>query len=284
MNGDRAAVRHWSQRLGDFIPDFFEQSPAFRTLGRRCAVILHGSTTLGIDDAFSDLDVWVLVSPDALRQAESIAATRFFSFTLDGKPGHFNLEAVDEAIGRVRQCDMERIAELRQCHILTDPEGTAHDLVAMAKRPMSDSVRKTWFCHHYVEMRASHRNCDNPLERGDALAFLQGLVPTLNHSLRAAMVLDREPYPYIKWLGRAAAQTLTGRRLIPLVHEVLDLIATDALRYPGPERDHPLGKNLREIRRLLVESARAGGIDEPWLERWWVHITQAAEGIRSASW
>ncbi len=281
---DQAVIDRWSKRLGDFIPGFFARSPALRLLNDRCAVILHGSTTLGIDDAFSDLDLWLLVPKETLQQAESIAGTRFFSFTLDGKQGHFNLEAMDEVVRRVQNCDLERIAELRQCQILADADGVASELVARSRQPMSESVRRAWFSYHYVEMRGAHRNCDNPIERGDALVFLQALVPTLNHCLRAAMVLDHEPYPYIKWLSRAASRTPTGRRLAPLVHDVLDLLAGDALRHPGPERGHPLGTKLREMRQVLVDCARAGGIDEPWLDRWWVYMTQAAEGIRSATW
>jgi hypothetical protein len=184
----------------------------------------------------------------------------------------------------VRSGDLERIAELRRCHILADADGAVHELVTAAKQPMTESVRRAWFCYHYVQMRQFHRSCDNPIERGDALAFLHGLVPTLNHALRAAMVLDREPYPYIKWLGRAASQTPTGRRISPLVQDILDLLAINALRHPGPERQHPLGKKLHEIRKIMIENARAGGIDEPWLERWWVHLTQAADGVAAITW
>ena len=284
MDHDRVVAQHWAKQLGDFIPNFFEQTPALRALNGRGAIILHGSTTLGIDDAFSDLDLWVMVSKEAMHLAESLAATRFFSFTLDGKKGHFNLEEADAIIQRVQNCDMELIAELRRCRILADIDDVASKLVAAAQRPMSESVRKAWFCYHYVEMRGFHRNCDNPIERGDALAFLQGLVPTLNHSMRAAMILDGEPYPYIKWLGHAAAKTPSGRRLMPLIHNIPELFATDALRHPGPEQGHPLGVKLREIRQVLIENARAAGFDEPWLDRWWVYMTQAAEGISSVKW
>lgn len=247
-------------------------------------MVLHGSTALGIDDAFSDLDLWLFAPDELVRQAEADAGTRFFSFTLDDKPGHFNLEPAEQARQRLRDCDLELIAELRRAAVLADVGNLAGALVAEARRPMPAAVRRAWFCYHYVEMRGFHRNCDNPIERGDALAVLQSLVPVVNHALRAAMVLDGIPYPYIKWLAQAAGTTPTGQRLLPLVHDLLDLLAADVLRRPGPEKGHPLSDKSREIRKVLVESARSVGIDEPWLDRWWEYLPQARERIKAVKW
>jgi predicted nucleotidyltransferase len=274
----------WSVRLKSLVPAYLRESKALGPIADRCAVVLHGSTTLGIDDAFSDLDLWVIAPNETVRQAEEIAGTRFFSFVLDDKPGHFNLEPMEEMRSRLRRCDLELIAELRRAEIIADVENVAADLIASARRPMSGAVREAWFCYHYVEMRGFHRNCDTPIERGDAIALLQGLVPTLNHALRAAMVLDGMPYPYIKWLAQSAATTPTGRRMLPLVYDMLDLLAADALRQPGPEKNHPISLKLREIRRILIDSARAAGVDQPWLDRWWEHLTQARRGIAAVAW
>ena len=283
-NEEQAVMESWAARLGPFAATFFQQTPALQGLLPHCAVVLHGSTTRGIDDAFSDLDLWVLLPRDALMRAESVAGTRFFSFVLQGKKGHFNLEAIEEASGRVSACDLERIAEWRTARILLDVDNMAHTLAAQSRQPMRDDVRHAWFCHHYIEMRGYHRNCDNPMERGDQLAVLLGLVPTLNHALRAAMVLDREPYPYIKWLGQAARSTPTGQRIMPLVEDILHSLTAGALTHSGPESGNPISIKLRDLRQLLVERARDQGIHEPWLERWWVHMTQAAEGIRLVRW
>jgi predicted nucleotidyltransferase len=284
MEDARAVVHRWSQRLSSFMPEFFAQSAALKLVVGHCAVLLHGSTTLGIDDSFSDLDLWVLVPAEMLRRAEAVAGTRFFSFTLDGKAGHFNLEDIDAMNRRVRNCDLELIAELRISHLLEDVDGVGGQLIARANQPMSEPVRRAWFCHHYVEMRGFHRNCDNPIERGHAAAVLQGLVPALNHALRAAMVLDCKPYPYIKWLTLAAGQTPTGKRLLPLFEDILDQLTACALRQAGPERSHPISLKLREIRQVLMDAARSAGIDEPWLDRWWEHLTQAKEGVGLVNW
>lgn len=112
----------------------------------------------------------------------------------------------------------------------------------------------------------------------------QAMTAALSHALRAAMVLDGVPYPYVKWLARAAFAAPTGRRLEPDVTRLLDLLARDALRAPGPEASHPLSHALKTIRGLLIEAAREGGIDEPWLQEWWLSIDRARRGIREVIW
>jgi hypothetical protein len=148
---------------------------------------------------------------------------------------------------------------------------------------MSDAVRQAWFAHHYIEMRSEHRACDNPIDRGDASALLLAMSACISHALRAAIVLDGEPYPYVKWLAAAAARTPTGARVAALVNELLDLLAAGALRMPGPERDHPLNVKLREIRKVLIAASRAHGIDGPWLEHWYLHLDMR-QRIGDARW
>ena len=98
------------------------------------------------------------------------------------------------------------------------------------------------------------------------------MTATISHALRAAVVLDGEPYPYVKWLAAAAARRPTGARVGALVNELLELLATGALPIPGPEREHPLNVKLRQIRNLLIAAARSRGIDGPWLQRWYLHL------------
>lgn len=274
----------WIERLGAFTPRFLEEHPVLKAAATEAAAVMHGSTTYGVDDPYSDLDVWLLVTEEGARAIDMAAGTRFFDFKLEGKPGHFTVELASDFAERVRRCDFPLIAELRSAQVLADPDGRAASLIALARRPMPEAVRRAWFCYHYVEMRSEHRACDNPIERGDAVAVLQAMTQTLSHALRAAMVLDGEPYPYVKWLAHAAFATPTGRRLAPAVTGLLDLLAQDALRAPGPEAQHPITHALREIRRLLVEAAQERDLDAPWLREWWLVIDQARRGMREVRW
>ena len=214
----------------------------------------------------------------------------FIEFAAPRK-GHFQVESVEDFRRRVSACDFELISELRHAVALADPAQVATDLLAEARKPMRDDVRLAWFRYHYVEMRGDHRSCDNAINRSDGgapgehrFALLGGITRTLQHALRAAMVLDREPYRYGKWLAKMAAQTPTGAKLLPLVDEAMTRIGAGALDQPGPEESHPLTLNLKAIRRTLIDAARAGGIDEPWLSEWWLAIDKARHGVRGVTW
>jgi hypothetical protein len=177
------------------------------------SIILHGSTAMGIDDPFSDLDFWLLVPADTLAGFDSLSPTRFVPFTLDGKEGHINVTGAEEFAARLSRCDMDLIHQLRMAVIFADHVGLAHRLQALARQPMPKKVRDAMFFWHYTEMRGEHRACDNPMQRVDPPAFLLSLSKTIARALQAAMVLDEEPYPYDKWLHRAARQTPTGARI-----------------------------------------------------------------------
>jgi hypothetical protein len=113
---------------------------------------------------------------------------------------------------------------------------------------------------------------------------LLALADTLNHALKAAMVLDGQPYPYEKWLRAAASRTRTGRRLMPMVERTLDVLAADGLRFPGPDAGNPINRELWRVRETLIRAARRSGIDEPWLDTWWLHMTQARHAVRNIRW
>lgn len=258
----------WADRLRTELPVLFDL-PADTTL------LLHGSTPRGIDDAVSDLDVWLFPQADQ--------PSRFIEFRIDHKPGHVQIESRRAFESRLRQCDFPLIFELRHAVVLSDPDGWAGRLLALARRPMREDVRAAWFAHHYIEMRSEHRACDNPIDRNDAAALLQALVPAVAHALRAAMVLDGEPYPYHKWLARAAATTPTGRLIVPHVETIIDLLGQGALRQPGPERSHPINLAVKEIRRHLIAAARGSGMDAPWLDLWYLHLGER-DRIRHFTW
>jgi hypothetical protein len=83
---------------------------------------------------------------------------------------------------------------------------------------------------------------------------------------------------------KSASQTETGQMLAPHVNCIMDHLADDALRLPGPESENPLSQDFREIRGVLINSARRSGIDEPWLIRWWEHINQARSATSGVRW
>jgi len=272
-----------AEALLDALPQLMREHPAVAALRDSSAIVLHGSTTIGVEDGRADWDVWVLTDTDTAAQFGRDAGTRFIEFK-SRRPGHFTVEPLEQFQRRMSACDFELISELRYAQLLSDCGGMGASLLAEARKPMSDAVRNAWFRFHYVEMRSEHRACDNAIERCEPIPLLLGITRTLQHALQAGMVLSREPYRYSKWLARLAATTAHGRDIVPLVEQTVRLIEQGALREPGPEVAHPINLKLRQIRQVLVDSARESGIDGRWLSHWYLHIDEARGGIHDVTW
>jgi hypothetical protein len=276
----------WIERVAGFVPGFIAQHETLRDCADQCAIVLHGSTMMGIADQFSDIDLWLLLPDELHAQLCEQAGTGFFAFhDLHGKEGHLNAEPWSDYEHRLfGSCHMDTIYQLRSACVIQDQGGRARRLVDAARQPMRDEVRRVWFRYHYVEMRGEHRSCDNPIERNDPVALLLALTKTLRHAMQAATVWDLSPYPYDKWLYQAAQQGPVGADVCRYVRNVMDLIGARGLEQGGPESGNKIGLELRAIRRILVDAARADGSDQPWLDRWWEHMDAAREGIEGLPW
>jgi hypothetical protein len=274
----------WSENLKSYLPRLMGEHPILGPFADRAAILLHGSTCRGVDDPFSDLDLYVLLRAEDLAEFDRRSPIRFYEFVLDGKKGHWMAYALEEFAARVDRCEMALISELRTSIALHNCLGGARELIERAKSPMRPDVQRAFFFYNYYQMRNFHRASDNPMERGDGLAVLFSLSQTIAYALRAALILDGEPYPYEKWLRREALRHPTGEKLAPHVDAILDAIAGDALRLAGPERQNPLSQQARQMRQILIDAARANGIDEPWLTQWWLYISQAEAATVGVRW
>ncbi|MHA1916233.1 MAG: hypothetical protein ACW986_16075 [Promethearchaeota archaeon] len=291
INPKNDSKDYWVKILQNFIPKFLKQHEILRNFHEKASVLLHGSLTLGFDDPFSDIDLWFLIPEKELIQLEKISGTLFFEIEVDDKPGHLNAESIEEFSRRFHylrnsnnQHDMDIVFQLRNAVIVIDRTGIGKELLTSACQPMRKEVSDCFFFYHYIEMRGEHRASDNPMERNDPMGVLLSLPKTLAQSLRGAMVLDGEPYPYNKWLYYAAKKTPTGKKLIPSIEKILNLIAEGGLHFKGSEAENPISLEIREIRKILIKEARSRGNNSPWLEKWWLYMTQARDKIQEIHW
>jgi len=269
----------WAERLADFVPGFLAGHPVIGPLADRGDVVLHGSTTRGVDDASSDIDLWWLL--DDLEAVDELSDTRFFDLGSSlGKPGHLNAESIDAFRQGVDRIDLELIFELRTSVVIRGERAPL--LIERARTPMPDDVRRAAVFYHYVEMRSFHRSCDTPMDRGETMPVLLALAPTLAHAFRTALVLQGLPYPYGKWLWTETRSTPVGSRIEPHVNAIMASLTPDVLTIAS--EDNPITRDLRAIRAILVEEARATGIDEPWLDRWWLSMTDSRTALDRARW
>ena len=240
--------------------------------------------TRGLADQLADIDLWCLGPDSQVAEIDLVSPTRFFPFDHRGRPGHLNVESTERFIERVSACDLALIAELRLSRVLADSSGVGIDLRDRALRTMPEDVRRAWFRYHYVEYRGAHRGVDNPAARGHSVAVLLAGANCLGHALRAAMVLDGMPYPYDKWLQVDALATPTGTVVAASAERFLDQVARGSLRTAAPEASHPIVQALKEPRAILVDRARATGLDGEYLDRWWLHLDAARRGISEVRW
>jgi len=260
-----------------------ERPAVLDELQQAACVVLHGSTTRNVDDPYSDLDCYLIVGQESLTRIDSVTDAHFIEFSLEGKPGHLNVTLDTEIDAAFARPDLETIYELAHAAPVLDPAGRFAPIGRRARLPMSDSVRRAALMHNYMEMRSCHRSADNPLDRHDEFAALAGVVETIQYALRCALVLDYRPYPYSKWLYVSAAGSPTGRAVVDQVDGILELVRTDRSALRGPERENEVSSRLRQIRSILIDRARATGIDEPWLIRWWCYFDEQKavfDGIR----
>lgn len=278
------ALERWAPRLREFLPGFLADHPELAPEASDAAVLLHGSTTFGVDDAGSDLDVWLLVDDAALARLDARAGTRFFEFELEGKLGHCNTESRGEMAERLRRCDMPWIAELRRARALLDPGKRAAALIERAASPMRQAVSAAWFQYHFVEMMGERKGSQNPAARGEPFPVLLFGLSAIAHALRAALVLDGEPYPYDKWLLARARETATGAEIARRAAGLLGELDGGALRGGPRGEEHPIRLALNDIRTTLRDAAERTRIEGPWLREWWLHIHASREGIRTVEW
>ena len=232
---DPNAALHWVQRVSEYVPNFVREHPALGPIADRGDLILTGSTTLNVADEHSDLDLELVVSNEAVADLDAASPTRYIEFHLDGKPGSVIVESSEAWNDRIDACDMPLIAELRRAVMIRESTGDATRLIEKARQTMKPDVRRAFFFYNYFEMRSFHRAGDNPMNRNGAVAAYINTAQALLHELRACLSLEWEPYPYDKWLWLSASQTETGKRLAPHVNRIMDHLAGDALRFPGPE-------------------------------------------------
>jgi len=94
-------ARRYGSLLREVAPALLANRGVSDEVTKRATLILHGSTTHGVDDDHSDIDVWLLLSDEDLAHVDHVAGSRFLEFSLQSKAGHFNAESIARYFERV---------------------------------------------------------------------------------------------------------------------------------------------------------------------------------------
>jgi hypothetical protein len=283
VNGENTTK--WITASKKYFRSFIHSDPILKYFSEQIIIILHGSTTRNVDDAYSDLDFWLVLNDQEYDRYKSLTDQNFIPVTIDGKEGHIN----PLCISYLEKCfnneiDMNLINEIRTSIVIMDKKYVFQKYQKLSEKPLSDPVKYAFFFYNYVMMRGYHRSCDNPMERGDEFAVLCNLMQTIRYGFQAAFVLDNAAYPYEKWLHIEANFHGTPKSLIEHVDTIITEIKSNPASLYGPESENKISTELRVIRAKLVEKAIQDGIDEPWLEKWYRYIDRSKEIIYEVNW
>ncbi|MBX2818990.1 MAG: DUF4037 domain-containing protein [Rhodothermaceae bacterium] len=278
-------TQKWVAASKDFIPDFMKQHDVLMHFLERTTVILHGSTALNVDDPHSDLDYWLILDDEEEKRFQTLTNESFVPLRIHGKVGHINPLSLKE----LEACFSDRINmvlayEVKNGIVIEDTKEVFESYRSLAQEPLTDDIQYAHFFRNYIEMRASHRSCDNPMERHDPFAMLYNVMDTLKFALQAAFVLDRMPYPYDKWIYAHAHLAETPRALLPGINNILAQVTSGFSALRGPEGDNKISQELRVIRGILIDKAQQNGIDALWLNKWWRYIDESKRAVQSVRW
>ena len=282
-NGEN--TRKWVNSAKSYFTRCIHKNEILRSLDKNITIVLHGSTTRNIDDPHSDLDFWLVLNDDEDEKFRSITEQSFIPVEIDGKPGHINpLRIRDLGACFSNQINMVLANEVSDSIVIEDKKNVFDRFIALSRRPLSDAVKYAFFFYNYVGMRGYHRSGDNPIERNDRFAALYNIMSTIKYAFQAAFVLDNRTYPYEKWLYVFANRSDTPKTLIEHVDNIIEELTTNPSSLFGPEKDNKISQQLRIIRNKLIEKAQQEGIDELWLEKWWLYMDKASNAVNDVHW
>ncbi len=274
----------WADLVRAEIGVRLDSHPNLAGLWRSGYVLLYGSTSCGVDDAYSDIDLLLLVREEDACVLKDTSGTDFFDFPVRGKAGHLTVEPLNLWQQRLRTCQMPYIYQLRNAIPICGETPEVGDLLQSARKPLPGHVAHAFAAYHYTEMRSWHRSCDNAMERHDPVALLLLLPQALADAMRAALIMQGVPYPYDKWLYQELVCRVECASLCASLGRILELLGQDGLQLKLRESANPISNELRAIRQDIIEMAKSRGWDEPWLDKWWLHMDEIRDTVGHITW
>jgi hypothetical protein len=248
----------------------------------RAAVTAAGSAAVGWEDEFSDTDVLVFVPQEEWeaiyeRHWQAVTEGRVsvmnprarehheFPYSyIPGTNAHYMLYVFEEAEEKLARYDDVAMWVHGNSIVLHDPSGRYARLRAATSYP--EEVWRAKRRELYIGMANAGGAASNPLRRGDRAAVMLTLTDAVMHALRLCCLLEREPFPYEKWLLRAAAETEPGRAVLPLIEELLEELRRPEIRRvevttrsdhrSADLEEYPLYSLWRKVRARLEEWAK----------------------------
>lgn len=285
QNSSNEIRNKWVELSKEYFSSFVNANEVLSQFKNDITIIMHGSTTRNIEDNYSDLDYWLILTKDEYEKYKKITPQSFIPIKINNKEGHINPLSIDEIEKSFnKNINIQLINEISDSAIIVDKKNIFQSYVSLSSKPLSDAVRYAFFFNNYVEMRGYHRSSDNPIERNDEFGALFNIINTLKYALHCGFILDKKTFPYEKWLHVFAYSSPTSKSILENADNIIIELKSNKNALFGPEDKNRISHELRIIRKKLIEKAKQVGIDELWLEKWWRYISRAREIINETKW
>ena len=218
-----------------------------RALGKDTAVLLVGSRALGVGGPWSDLDLWLLGNKERLEgraRAEYELTGQVFVDRGDLQ-AHYTFYDFRDLEERLARWTDELLWIVHVSQLLHDPVGRASDMKERFRDYPHDVLERKlrwWLCNYW--------QCQGRLgvaARGTAASAVMIAAECIESLCKVCCLADGRPFPYLKWLRRAAEKTTLG----PLVCPAMDRAVRGVHELVAP----PVGREFREL--IPVKELRA---------------------------
>jgi predicted nucleotidyltransferase len=235
----------------DAITGHFLSLDLWRDYRERASVVLVGSCAAGLADAFSDVDVDVLIEREDYeplyqlyweavdREVMRILNPRarlFHEFPMTyipGVHGHYQLKLAAQIEERIRS--MDDVTRWIYAHsiAMADPRGLQARLYDLASTYPPDVLREKRL-HQRRAAQEYYWGIKVQLQRDHAVSLALLCVQSISHLLKYCCLCDGEPYPHEKWLYQVAIATSLGKQIQPCVDKILAELRRDHVVYEVP--------------------------------------------------
>lgn len=248
--------------------EFVDKAKAFTSrVGPNAVLLLVGSRAAGVDDSWSDLDMWVVGDKTCLSKDEREQYEKDDEFFVDrgDYEAHWSFYDQQDLLSILQGYPDEKMWIILTAQVLFGDKSTAGALREQCKQYPHEVVERKlkWHFGHYWRSLGPL----NTAARGmPETAFLMA-GKTMEHLCKMCCLAEHRPFPYTKWLIPVARNTALGKRVVPFISEAV--LGIDEFLHP-PKGKHfrelvPL-KKLRDTKDIAIETLRELGWKCSWVD------------------
>jgi hypothetical protein len=236
-------------------------------LGAGAALLLVGSRGAGYHDDTSDLDLWIVgdrerLTPDEAREYDSTGQV----FVDRGDyEAHWTFYDAADLAGQFQAGHDERLwTFLNSRAIAGDDTRVAAMRCKFARYPPPVAEAKLrWLMGRVLAIKGSLRHA----RRGDPATTVAVAAEIAQCLWKMCCLAERRPFPYSKWLARAATEMRMGRSLCPRIDRAMTHVGEVVARPDvTTHREWTPVRELEACIELAPSILRDLGWDEEWLD------------------